>query len=138
MCLPRSRLDCNFPKGIQGKGSSKGRRSAQAAHLGGATPNTYPGSTLVPQQYPNHTHLGGAHADHALPMDISHKPKGAVPWQYPTGTLTVPTCVVPMPNTYLPMERSRSKESSSPMLKSRKTTPSSARWRMLSTSWPGE
>lgn len=45
------------------------------------------------------------------------------------------TCSVPMPNTNLPMLRRRSNDSSSPMLNSRNTTPSSARWRIDSTSW---
>ena len=46
-----------------------------------------------------------------------------------------PTWEVPMPNTYFCIDRNRSSESSSPMLNSRKTTPSSAKWRTPSTSW---
>ena len=56
----------------------------------------------------------------------SHKPAAPLP-PPPPPPPPPPTCSVPMPNTNLPMERRRSKLSSSPMLNSRNTTPSSAR-----------
>ncbi len=43
-------------------------------------------------------------------------------------------CAEPRPKTYFCIWRRRSSESSSPMLNSRNTTPSSARWRTASTS----
>mmetsp|Transcript_2410 Transcript_2410/g.4858 ORF Transcript_2410/g.4858 Transcript_2410/m.4858 type:complete len:432 (+) Transcript_2410:1101-2396(+) len=54
---------------------------------------------------------------------------------YATAARVMPTWAVPMPNTNFCIDLRRSNESSRPMLKSKKTTPNSARWRMDSTSW---
>mmetsp|Transcript_14056 Transcript_14056/g.34679 ORF Transcript_14056/g.34679 Transcript_14056/m.34679 type:complete len:342 (+) Transcript_14056:747-1772(+) len=52
-----------------------------------------------------------------------------------TATSDSATCAVPMPNTYLAIDCSRSSDSSRPMLNSRNTTPSSARCFTDCTSW---